>query len=202
MRSHGPTECVRGSHLFGRSCVDPAGTEHEAAVVAPCGPAGSVCMFNNQVWHRGRPNRSERTRYITQISYAAYLVPAALARGGGAAILCCRRLPPFVRAHCTRRGGGVGRGERRRPSPSRPGRPQVLPLRELHAARLRRGRLGRRRGLGAPAGAPRRHDCALPRGSSLSLTDRCGRCHSGCSGSSLPVPTPKGNAAMRGVRGE
>ena len=31
-------------------------------------------MFNNQVWHRGRPNFSERTRYITQISYASYLV--------------------------------------------------------------------------------------------------------------------------------
>lgn len=76
--SFGPTECVRGSHLFGSSCIDPEtgepAKEYQDHVVAPCGPAGSVCMFNNQVWHRGRPNRSERTRYITQISYASYLV--------------------------------------------------------------------------------------------------------------------------------
>ena len=31
-------------------------------------------MFNNQVWHRGAPNASDRTRYITQISYARRLV--------------------------------------------------------------------------------------------------------------------------------
>ena len=71
------------------------GTELESEVVSPCGPAGSVCMFNCQVWHRGRPNDSDRTRYsesslgarhanalsltfarasVTQISYASYLV--------------------------------------------------------------------------------------------------------------------------------
>ena len=46
------SEFLRSSHLFGRPCVDPEGTEYEANVVAPCGKAGSVCMFNNQVWVR------------------------------------------------------------------------------------------------------------------------------------------------------
>ncbi|HEV2474244.1 MAG TPA: hypothetical protein VGS41_16325, partial [Chthonomonadales bacterium] len=33
------------------------------------GSAGSVVMFNNQVWHRGAPNQSDRVRYMTQVSY-------------------------------------------------------------------------------------------------------------------------------------
>jgi ectoine hydroxylase-related dioxygenase (phytanoyl-CoA dioxygenase family) len=35
---------------------------------------GSVVLFNNQVWHRGGPNTSDVTRYITQVSYARRLV--------------------------------------------------------------------------------------------------------------------------------
>jgi hypothetical protein len=31
-------------------------------------------MFNNQVWHRGGPNSSDRTRYMAQISYARRLI--------------------------------------------------------------------------------------------------------------------------------
>ena len=31
-------------------------------------------MFNNQVWHRGGPNRSERVRYMTQVSYARRII--------------------------------------------------------------------------------------------------------------------------------
>ena len=38
------------------------------------GRAGSVIMFNNQVWHRGGPNQSDRTRYITQITYARRII--------------------------------------------------------------------------------------------------------------------------------
>jgi hypothetical protein len=26
-------------------------------------------VFNSQLWHRGAPNHSERTRYVTQVSY-------------------------------------------------------------------------------------------------------------------------------------
>ena len=73
--THGPTQVVPCSHLFGAAPPDPIeGTEYESQMVSNLGPAGSVIMFNNQVWHRGGPNSSDRTRYITQISYARRLV--------------------------------------------------------------------------------------------------------------------------------
>jgi hypothetical protein len=31
-------------------------------------------MFNNQVWHHGAVNRSERTRSMTQVSYGRRLI--------------------------------------------------------------------------------------------------------------------------------
>ena len=72
---HGPTQTVPRSHLFGAGPPNPVeGSAWEDRVVSNVGPAGSVIMFNNQVWHRGAPNRSERTRYITQISYARRLI--------------------------------------------------------------------------------------------------------------------------------
>jgi ectoine hydroxylase-related dioxygenase (phytanoyl-CoA dioxygenase family) len=72
---HGPTQTIPRSHLFGSSPPDPIeGSGYEDQVVSNLGPAGSVIMFNNQVWHRGAPNASDRTRYITQISYARRLV--------------------------------------------------------------------------------------------------------------------------------
>ena len=72
---HGPTQTVPRSHLFGAGPPNPVeGSAWEDRVVSNVGPAGSVIMFNNQVWHRGAPNQSERTRYITQISYARRLI--------------------------------------------------------------------------------------------------------------------------------
>ena len=72
---HGPTEVLPGSHLFGKHCPPTLeGTEWEGHTDYCCGNAGTVVMFNNQVWHRGAPNLSDRTRYITQISYARRLV--------------------------------------------------------------------------------------------------------------------------------
>lgn len=72
---NGPTQTVPRSHLFGCSPPDPIeGSDYEDQVVSNLGPAGSVIMFNNQVWHRGAPNTSDLTRYITQISYARRLV--------------------------------------------------------------------------------------------------------------------------------
>lgn len=74
-RSYGPTEVIPGSHLFGGSppaAID--GTPWEERVVACVGGAGSVVMFNNQVWHRGGPNRSDRVRYMAQVSYGRRLV--------------------------------------------------------------------------------------------------------------------------------
>lgn len=73
--AHGPTQVIPGSHLFGAAPPNPVeGTRYEGLVVSNLGPAGSVIMFNNQVWHRGAPNTSDRVRYMTQVSYARRLV--------------------------------------------------------------------------------------------------------------------------------
>ncbi len=72
---YGPTEVVPGSHLFGASSPPVMeGTRWADKVVSCVGDAGSVVMFNNQVWHRGGPNQTERVRYMTQVSYARRLV--------------------------------------------------------------------------------------------------------------------------------
>lgn len=72
---YGPTQVIPGSHLFGKPCPPQIeGTPYEAKMVSGCGRAGSVVMFNNQVWHRGGPNETDRVRYVSQISYARRLV--------------------------------------------------------------------------------------------------------------------------------
>lgn len=74
-RKYGGTEVIPGSHLFGAPCPPVMeGTKWEPQIVSCLGKAGSVVMFNNQVWHRGGPNLSDRVRYITQVSYARRLV--------------------------------------------------------------------------------------------------------------------------------
>ena len=73
--AHGCTEAIPGSHLFGAPAPkEIAGTEWESEVRYNLGKAGSVIMFNNQVWHRGGPNRSDRVRYITQVTYARRMI--------------------------------------------------------------------------------------------------------------------------------
>ena len=55
----GGTEVIPGSHLFGKPCPDSfEGTEREDRIHYYLGQAGSVIMFNNQVWYRGGPNRT------------------------------------------------------------------------------------------------------------------------------------------------
>lgn len=72
---HGPTQAIPGSHLFGSSPPPVMeGTKWEDKIVSCLGPAGSVMMFNNQVWHRGAPNLSDRVRYMTQVSYGRRMV--------------------------------------------------------------------------------------------------------------------------------
>lgn len=74
-QAHGGTEVVSGSHLFGAAPPgEMAGTEWEDRVTYNLGKAGSVVLFNNQVWHRGGPNESDRTRYITQVTYARRII--------------------------------------------------------------------------------------------------------------------------------
>ena len=67
---HGPTQAIPGSHLFGGSPPPQMeGTKWENKIVSCLGKAGSVVMFNNQVWHRGAPNNSDTVRCMTQVSY-------------------------------------------------------------------------------------------------------------------------------------
>jgi len=69
------TQTVPGSHLFGRPCPPTLeGTEWEGRVARNLGPAGSVCMFNCQVWHRGGPNLGQRRRYVTQVTYGRRII--------------------------------------------------------------------------------------------------------------------------------
>lgn len=70
---NGPTEVIPGSHLFGKPCpphIDP----DEFEVHSCLAPMGSAVCFNNQVWHRGAPNKSTKSRYITQVTYAKRMV--------------------------------------------------------------------------------------------------------------------------------
>ncbi len=70
---NGPTEVIRGSHLFGKACTGDI-TGYENRKVTCLGSAGTAVMFNNQVWHRGARNNSDQARYVTQITYAKRLV--------------------------------------------------------------------------------------------------------------------------------
>lgn len=73
-RAVGGTECIPRSHLFGRPVPKVMPPELEAQVDPCLGKAGSVVLFNNQVWHRGGPNTSDQTRYITQVTYGRRII--------------------------------------------------------------------------------------------------------------------------------
>lgn len=71
---NGPTQFIKGSHLFGLHCTNERAEQHQDKVISCLGPAGTCVIVNNQVWHRGSPNLSDQDRYVTQISYAKRLV--------------------------------------------------------------------------------------------------------------------------------
>ena len=74
-QKYGPTEVIPGSHLFGASPPPSmVGTKWESRIVPCLGKAGTVVLFNNQIWHRGGPNQTDRVRYITQVSYARRII--------------------------------------------------------------------------------------------------------------------------------
>jgi ectoine hydroxylase-related dioxygenase (phytanoyl-CoA dioxygenase family) len=70
---HGPTMVIPKSHLFGRRCPKDL-NEKEHEVVHCTAPEGSVVMFNCQLWHRGSKNRSDVTRYVSQVTYARRII--------------------------------------------------------------------------------------------------------------------------------
>lgn len=72
--SYGPTQFIRGSHLFGLHCTNERAAAHTSQIVSALGPRGTCVIVNNQTWHRGSPNDSNVDRFVTQISYAKRLV--------------------------------------------------------------------------------------------------------------------------------
>jgi ectoine hydroxylase-related dioxygenase (phytanoyl-CoA dioxygenase family) len=71
---YGPTQFIRGSHLFGLHCTNERAEQHQDKIVSALGPAGTCVIINNQTWHRGGPNPSNTDRYVTQITYAKRLI--------------------------------------------------------------------------------------------------------------------------------
>lgn len=71
---YGPTQFIKGSHLFGLHCTNERAEKCSDKIVSALGPVGTCVIVNNQTWHRGGPNPSERDRYVTQISYGKRLV--------------------------------------------------------------------------------------------------------------------------------
>ncbi|MCZ6681407.1 MAG: phytanoyl-CoA dioxygenase family protein [Candidatus Poribacteria bacterium] len=68
----GPTQYVPGSHYSGRNPNDQANPEFEGrGPISVFCKAGDIYLQDPQCWHRGAPNRSNRTRYILQSQYAA-----------------------------------------------------------------------------------------------------------------------------------
>ncbi len=68
---HGATEFVPGSHYSGRGVPtqDAPHFEGNGPVAVLC-KAGDMYLTNHQNWHRGAPNRTDRTRYLLQLQYA------------------------------------------------------------------------------------------------------------------------------------
>lgn len=67
---YGPTQYIPGSHYSGRNPNDSQAPtfEDREPVSLLCEP-GDVYLFNNQGWHRGAPNTSDRTRYNVGNAY-------------------------------------------------------------------------------------------------------------------------------------
>ena len=71
---YGPTQVVPRSHLAGRQPHLPH--EQDRPEFDGKGPhsflvrKGDAYMFNNQVWHRGAPNASDRTRLLAGVTYS------------------------------------------------------------------------------------------------------------------------------------
>lgn len=68
--AYGPTQVVPGSHYSGRNPNDPRNPSFEGrGPVSIHSKAGDVYLQHPQVWHRGAPNSSDRTRYLFGIAY-------------------------------------------------------------------------------------------------------------------------------------
>jgi ectoine hydroxylase-related dioxygenase (phytanoyl-CoA dioxygenase family) len=72
---YGPTQFVPRSHYSGRQPSDPKNPtfEGKGATSIHC-KAGDIYLQHSQVWHRGAPNKSDRTRYLLQQAYSRRFV--------------------------------------------------------------------------------------------------------------------------------
>ncbi len=67
---YGPTQLVPGSHRSGSDPNDADQPTFEGhGAVSMISKRGDIYMHSNQVWHRGAPNESDRTRYFFQLIY-------------------------------------------------------------------------------------------------------------------------------------
>lgn len=72
---YGPTQYVPESHFSGRQPndrFDPV-WEGRHGVSVLC-KAGDIYFQHGQVWHRGAPNTSNRTRYLLQMAFASRMI--------------------------------------------------------------------------------------------------------------------------------
>jgi ectoine hydroxylase-related dioxygenase (phytanoyl-CoA dioxygenase family) len=68
-------QVIPGSHKWGLQLPSELkGTQWEDQIVSCGGKKGSAMVFNCQVYHRGAPNLSDRTRYVTQVTYGRKMV--------------------------------------------------------------------------------------------------------------------------------
>lgn len=70
-RDNGATRFVRGSHGWSAVPNDPAGNpaaDYEGQILA-CGPAGSVIIYNDSIWHGHSANASDEPRRSIQGAY-------------------------------------------------------------------------------------------------------------------------------------
>lgn len=72
---YGPTQYVPRSHYSGRQAPDAKNPtfEGQGPVSILCKP-GDIYLQHSQVWHRGAPNKSNRTRYLLQQAYSRRFV--------------------------------------------------------------------------------------------------------------------------------
>ena len=76
---YGPTEVVPRSHYAGRRPNDPENPSFDGqGPVSILAKAGDAYLFNNQIWHRGAPNSSDRIRYLGGVTYSKRFVSQKL----------------------------------------------------------------------------------------------------------------------------
>ena len=77
--NYGPTEVVPGSHYAGRRPNDQDNPTFDGrGPVSILARAGDAYIFNNQTWHRGAPNCSDRVRYLGGVTYSKRFVAQKL----------------------------------------------------------------------------------------------------------------------------